>query len=421
MKDSHIKIIKIIVLCILLSLCIGLEVVYRQPLFNKTLDIVPKWQSNSNNSTTNFYKIWTDLGLGPSLSAWGAIIFLWFPLTKSYTFLTALIYSFYFNNLFKIIYGNPRPFWVDPSVFMTCNAGFGNPSGHAMCSVSVFLTFWHLITDEQWFKKTKFGLATRIGLLLLFIAICLLIIVSRVYFGAHSIDQVLYGATLGLIIYYVTIFILEFHTMDAKKFFTLFSTIFYLVLFSSLYICLIILGMLVWKFKNNHQGLWEPIINKLCPSQLVYRSFNMDGLFGLLSVTGIIGGHYGLVFLFHITKEKFKDKEEEINNWYRVGLINTLYKILLGIAFASPLVLVVAISSKASIPVIYIFKVTVPYLVGLFSLLGLYPYAFIRLKIANKEIYEQQIQMSNLKLDENKDLSKSNNVLVIRNNNNQQV
>ena len=53
---------------------------------------------------------------------------------------------------------------------------------------------------------------------LLFIILAVLVMFSRVILGAHSINQVLYGFTLGLGIYFVIIYILSYHTYSSDKF-----------------------------------------------------------------------------------------------------------------------------------------------------------------------------------------------------------
>ena len=37
------------------------------------------------------------------------------------------------NNAMKLAFGDPRPYWVNPTVeSWSCSLGYGNPSGHAM-------------------------------------------------------------------------------------------------------------------------------------------------------------------------------------------------------------------------------------------------------------------------------------------------
>lgn len=69
-----------------------------------------------------------------------------------------------------------------------CPKDFGNPSGH---SVGVFVIYYPLIADITGLGAFKQG---WIFLIFLSVAVPL----SRVYLGAHSVNQVIFGLFLGI-------------------------------------------------------------------------------------------------------------------------------------------------------------------------------------------------------------------------------
>lgn len=93
----------------------------------------------------------------------------------------------------KIGYSEPRPFWIFEDVkAFDCSKSFGNPSGHSVRSTFFLLMSLDLITTYE----IK-GLLSKS--MILFSTIWIFIMgFSRVLLGAHSIDQVLYGWSLGL-------------------------------------------------------------------------------------------------------------------------------------------------------------------------------------------------------------------------------
>ena len=144
---KNIKFIKYIIISVYFGIIIGVEFAYRQTLFDKSVNIESNWQKNSTSATINFFKVITHFGSIAVILPLTFIIFFFFSLNKSYTFISVLVMSLYFDNLLKIIYNNPRPFWLKKDLFTSCETGFGNPSGHAFSSSAVYLSFWHMVTD----------------------------------------------------------------------------------------------------------------------------------------------------------------------------------------------------------------------------------------------------------------------------------
>ena len=104
----------------------------------------------------------------------------------------------------KQYFGEPRPFMVNSEInVMTCEKGFGFPSGHAMASANfaivTFYDIFHGISDfDICDKKVKFyskmSYFTGVVLAMWWY---LSIPYSRYVMGVHSIDQIVFGTTIG--------------------------------------------------------------------------------------------------------------------------------------------------------------------------------------------------------------------------------
>ena len=394
-KSTVILIIKSCSLAAYIILIIGLERVYRNPLFLKSLTVEKEWQTNASHITMSFFKVITNFGTQIVFIPLLFLIFFFFPLTKSYTFLSVIIVSLYFYSMLKIIYGDPRPFWIDSTLTKGCDGGFGNPSGHSCASTSVYLSFWHLITDFRFFVEKVAGKIVRILLLFFFLALIVAIVLSRLYLGVHSIDQVIYGVTLGFAFYFLYFHVFSFQKYSGKDLFDMFTNKNYIIIYAVIYGCLFVLSLLLWGLVHHPIEQWINSLLKSDCNRLLhgYRRFNLDGLYGMLTIFGLIGAHYGIYFMVKMTKNKYPNKEEEIINWNKGGgFLNYLYRILLGLAFISPISLYFAIPSDTSMPVVFIFKLILPYIISLFNLYGLCLYCSILLKIANPSIYSDGIR-----------------------------
>lgn len=88
------------------------------------------------------------------------------------------------NSLFKLAFGTPRPYWVNPKVkALSTGTAFGLPSGHAQTALSVWgrLAAW---IGRSWAY-------------LFFGALILLISISRPYLGVHYPTDTLLGWVIG--------------------------------------------------------------------------------------------------------------------------------------------------------------------------------------------------------------------------------
>jgi len=93
------------------------------------------------------------------------------------------------NTWFKWLWAEPRPYWVSDSISAErASAGFGMPSGHAQGAMAVWLGLW-LALGKQ---------ARTLGLTLLVVVFVFFTGLSRVYYGVHSVAQVLVGFGFGL-------------------------------------------------------------------------------------------------------------------------------------------------------------------------------------------------------------------------------
>ena len=95
-----------------------------------------------------------------------------------------LLTSAYVNNIFKLMFAGPRPYWVSDKVIpFSVESSFGVPSGHAQNAVGV----WGMIAAgvrKQWAWVAAFALAFFIGF-------------SRWYLGVHFPHDVFVGWLLG--------------------------------------------------------------------------------------------------------------------------------------------------------------------------------------------------------------------------------
>jgi len=95
-----------------------------------------------------------------------------------------LITSNYVNNIFKLMFAGPRPYWVSDKVLpFAAESSFGVPSGHAQNAVGV----WGIMASGVR-KRWAWGVALALAFLIGF---------SRWYLGVHFPHDVFVGWLLG--------------------------------------------------------------------------------------------------------------------------------------------------------------------------------------------------------------------------------
>ena len=124
-------------------------------------------------------------------------------------FWCAMSFVYFLGNILKSMYGEDRPYWVTDDIKATsCHLGFGNPSGHMLNNVF----FWLSLYLHQYYevgvikpRMSVFCTAYIIKMAVTCIGVTFLIFMgfSRIYLGAHTFNQVLFGTILGITLAYI--------------------------------------------------------------------------------------------------------------------------------------------------------------------------------------------------------------------------
>jgi membrane-associated phospholipid phosphatase len=150
-------------------------------------------------------KVWkfeSSLGGGKEQMVLIGVTFFWGRRSKLMYYLIFFALDKSYVNFFKLAYHDPRPYMINSNIApISCSRAFGNPSGHSSSSlilpIVLFLDIFHGRTYKA--HKPEFY-STPPYVLSLFLALfwpCT-IPFTRYVLGVHSLDQILFGVTLGL-------------------------------------------------------------------------------------------------------------------------------------------------------------------------------------------------------------------------------
>ena len=178
---------------VILLVIIGLEFLYRQPLYTLSLPAIVKIQANSIAIGRSFFLILAQLGAGTLYFVAFLIVFNWGSRSRAFYYLILLSSCLFTMNITKLAYHEPRPYMVDDAIVpIGCSHEYGNPSGHSLFVAGFFVFMFLDIIHGEHKNKPVTPLVYCLSLVGTII-IVLLMAYDRLYNGVHSINQIIYG------------------------------------------------------------------------------------------------------------------------------------------------------------------------------------------------------------------------------------
>ncbi len=398
-------VIKSFILLSVIITVVVMEALTRDFVFNSSLAFEKSLQSGKSNTLTTIFKIISGIGDQHFYIPALFLIFLFYPIQRSFLFFFNVSISVLLVEILKNSYGNPRPFWIEKSLFKVCEGGYGNPSGHSISATAGFLGIWTTIFDNEYFDEKKIW---KYLSLFTTVTMIFLILLSRLYLAAHSINQVFYGASLGLGIYTLLYVILKAHKMDTVKFYQkIFLEKKYKIIFSVIFFILFLIILLVYFFKKNEYIAYEYIFNTICSNVGLFKRFNYSGLGGGFVLFTIAGGYYGVIFVLRYVDENicldieaskgnienpiFIKKLNMINNWNKTSWGNFLIILVVMVGSCFPCILKSLIPNTVELWVYFTFKTAIPLLFLGFGIWGLTIYFSFYFELSNKGFEENSV------------------------------
>ena len=101
-------------------------------------------------------------------------------------------------SILKSFHHEARPFFIMDLTPTKCWLEYGNPSGHSLTSMSLYLAMWDLLC-----RNYNADRKTRMYTLVMTLSVVFSIAVSRIYHGVHTYNQIVLGWGLGFCVYWL--------------------------------------------------------------------------------------------------------------------------------------------------------------------------------------------------------------------------
>lgn len=300
---------KWLIWAIYIILILVTEQFYSNPLFKVSIPYIEAVQGKEPGENFLLYAAEIVSYLGNAIYV--PIIFVVYNFAniyKSYVLLMTLLLSTAMISILKMIYIQQRPYWVsDKIVPFGCEGGWGNPSGHSLSCTAFYLTLWEIIFECSKLRNKKVLKYTSLGCTIILI---LMILFSRNFVGAHSLNQILYGGLLGFGLYFFLFHVLCIRLNDSKqfaKFLEFRNLTYYLINFF-----ILLFAFLVYYFNQNNDYLnkWDKAIDTNGCSEIPNnKRLQNEGFITFAIFMTNLGAFMGVKFEYYFTFG------ENLQNW----------------------------------------------------------------------------------------------------------
>lgn len=214
------------IIFVLYAICFVSEIMYKETLLNFSLskDGIPWIQRDDVTSAgvKKFFLILTKMGGGKEMLIWFILSFIFQRRASAIYVCSILALDKLINSYLKLLYANPRPYMVESTIQpIDCSTSFGSPSGHSssasMIATTLFLHTFHGYThsENKYLKRELYRhfYASYVYFTSLLVAMFWFfgIPFSRYLMGVHSLDQVLFGNSLGCVGGFIMHFVVRDH------------------------------------------------------------------------------------------------------------------------------------------------------------------------------------------------------------------
>jgi len=354
-----------IILSIILVIVIVVEVFIRQPLFDESVKFEERIHEEYPDKDSSLYSFAKFLSFLPKSIILGVaflLCYLFCNIQKSFVMIMSIYFYLMLNGLLKLIYHNPRPIWESNKIMtVSCEGGFGNPSGHSLGGMILFLSIYEIFVNHNslFYSKddldymlqedsaksmigqsniepkqvpslsqppTSWHNILRISFLVFFIILIPMIAMSRIVLGVHSFNQILYGMSLGLIFYYFFYHIVFTDLNCYRTLQRLVSTkAFYYIGFSC---AAVVFGvsMLLYNTIQDEEmkEKYEAIIHKKCPDKEESRILYNEALLSIVVSMTSVGVLFGLFIDYFIMNNN--DESSWVEKYFGYSLSDRAYE-----------------------------------------------------------------------------------------------
>ena len=276
----------VLIICLIIYLIIVFitEIFYREPLYRISVNYIKEIDQKGFPLYFNFF--WSMIFLYGMMVIGTLIVLLNYPINIFFCNVSILITLIFIMCLFKSLYSSPRPYWD--------------------------------IYNQESQNENLIKYIT----LVLSIIFIICIMYSRINRQIHSFNQIIFGALLGVAVFFTFCYILEFDKISPKDFITILNNYKFILIpmMIALFSASIILG---FTRHNSKEEEYAIILDKYC-NYVRDQLFGKNTAFHSALIFIVIGEYIGLLLLNYKISQNYNDKDDIFYNWNTGSKLSTL-------------------------------------------------------------------------------------------------
>lgn len=202
-----------------LGAAVGLSFLFEYIFFDKSIEWIEKMQEKDSFFDVSLHIIGYG-GESPGVITTTFVLLAILPYSESVFLLFVVFISSYLSGFLKMLHHDARPYWVSDDVqALMCNTSYANPSGHALYFAAFVPSLFYVgfygktngLYSLYWnnFRNTTGFKVFYVAIIVLMVGIGFPSMFGRLYLGAHTLDQLIYGFMVGGLTFLYCCFVLR--------------------------------------------------------------------------------------------------------------------------------------------------------------------------------------------------------------------
>lgn len=165
----------------MITILLILDYIFRDYLFNYSIPHLKMIEASRTPGVSKFFAIISELSDKYAYIVYIGFSYQMMDVPNAFVVSITIYSALGILSILKSLNHEARPFFITDIVPTKCWLEYGNPSGHSITSISLYLTMWCLIC-----RHYKVTTATRYISLSCTLIMVFLIAFSRIYNGVHT-------------------------------------------------------------------------------------------------------------------------------------------------------------------------------------------------------------------------------------------
>ena len=259
---------------VIFLIAFGLQPIYNKYFLEVSLDL-QRQTAKMPKSLDSFFIVFYYLSKNETFFFIQLLVFNFMNSFKALILLSNLIIARFLSTFLKFMFIEPKPFHIYSYLFHNiCESSWGSPCVGTISVVVFYLTLLRIVLENKEFKNVLLRVLLTISVFLMII----IIILSFLWFGLNSINQIMFSFNLGVVIVLFSFMLFEIDANCGETLLGLVKNFIYQSIFITA--CCLGIGIAAYFYATSFTipKKYIDVILKKCPDTKVNELLNNENL-----------------------------------------------------------------------------------------------------------------------------------------------